>query len=89
MGAGLVWVRVCVCAWFMAHLTRRQYCAGGRRMGAGLVWVGLVTSIGRQMSCRHSPRQSCQCPPCLLPIHPTPNPRHPRTEILFYIGSRK
>jgi hypothetical protein len=32
MGAGLVWMVYGTPDW-------RQYCAGGRRMGAGLVWI--------------------------------------------------
>jgi hypothetical protein len=59
-------------------------------MGAGLDLIGLVTSAGKQMSCVVGLcRLAAGIPPPPLPGPLPPNPRHPRTEILFYIGNRK
>ena len=57
-------------------------------MGAGLVWIGLLNRAVKQMSYRIAPGNpaSASGPP---PLSTPPNPRHPRTEILFYIGNRK
>ena len=76
------------------NLTWRQYCAGGRCMGAGFGWWiggcgrGLLNRAVEQMSYRIAPGNPASGH--LPNPHPTsPNPRHPRTEILFYIGNRK
>ena len=63
----------------------RQYCAGGRGMGAGLDWL-----LARVSRCPVS--LACVVwPLAFIPPSggPTPNPRFFRTEILFYFANRK
>jgi len=73
----------------MAHLTGANIAPEGGEWG--LDWCGLDWL----------PAWESKCPVAIAPGNPdsdrspdpysdpTPNPRHPRTEILFYIGSRK
>jgi len=67
-------------------------------MGAGFGWVwggwwsggrGLLNRAVKQMSYRIAPGNPASAPGPTPHSTPTPNPRHPRTEILFYIGNRK
>jgi hypothetical protein len=67
-------------------------------MGAGFGWWvvgwawggrGLLNRAVKQMSYRIAPGNPASASGPPLPFPTPPNPRHPRTEILFYIGNRK
>jgi hypothetical protein len=72
----------------MAHLTGANIAPEGGEWG--LDWCGLdwLPALVGKCPVAIAPGNPASGPP-RAPIHPTPNPRHPRTEILFYIGSRK